>query len=144
MVHVCTVLAAVMPNSLQHHRLQPTSLLRPWDFPGKDTGVGCHFLLQRVHGSLSNKKPRLWTQRSMAWPLQPVTWRHSLPTADFHSYLYPTNTSYAQRGTCSTWPNSIQLPVLIPTFNNVLIIKSIFSYVIQLRMSSLKGRPQFF
>ena len=24
------------------HRLQPTRLLRPWDFPGKSTGVGCH------------------------------------------------------------------------------------------------------
>ena len=28
------------------HRLQPTRLLRPWDSPGKNTGVGCHFLLQ--------------------------------------------------------------------------------------------------
>ena len=27
------------------HRLQPTRLLRPWDFPGKSTGVGCHCLL---------------------------------------------------------------------------------------------------
>ena len=26
--------------------LQPTRLLHPWDFPGKNTGVGCHFLLQ--------------------------------------------------------------------------------------------------
>ena len=37
-----------MPGSLQPHGLQPTSLLHPWDFPGKDTGVGCHFLLQLV------------------------------------------------------------------------------------------------
>ena len=28
------------------HGLQPTRLLRPWDFLGKSTGVGCHFLLQ--------------------------------------------------------------------------------------------------
>ena len=28
------------------HRWQPTRLLRPWDSPGKNTGVGCHFLLQ--------------------------------------------------------------------------------------------------
>ena len=27
------------------HGLQPTRLLRPWDFPGKSTGVGCHCLL---------------------------------------------------------------------------------------------------
>ena len=28
--------------------MQPTRLLRPWDFPGKSTGVGCHFLLQGI------------------------------------------------------------------------------------------------
>ena len=28
------------------HGLQPTRLLRPWDFPGKSTGEGCHCLLQ--------------------------------------------------------------------------------------------------
>ena len=29
-------------------RLQPARLLCPWDFPGKNTGVGCHFLLQGI------------------------------------------------------------------------------------------------
>ena len=33
---------------LEPHRLQPARLLCPWDFPGKNIGVGCHFLLQRV------------------------------------------------------------------------------------------------
>ena len=33
---------------LRPHRLQPTRLLCPWDFPGKSTGVGCHCLLQGV------------------------------------------------------------------------------------------------
>ena len=31
---------------MRPHRRQPTRLLRPWDSPGKNTGVGCHFLLQ--------------------------------------------------------------------------------------------------
>ena len=35
-----------MSNSVRPHGLQPTRLLRPWDSPGKNTGVGCHFLLQ--------------------------------------------------------------------------------------------------
>ena len=42
----------VKVKSLSHvqllatHGLKPTRLLRPWDFPGKSTGVGCHCLLQ--------------------------------------------------------------------------------------------------
>ena len=35
-----------MSDSVRPHRWQPTRLLRPWDSPGKNTGVGCHFLLQ--------------------------------------------------------------------------------------------------
>ena len=31
---------------MQLHRQQPTGVLHPWDSPGKNTGVGCHFLLQ--------------------------------------------------------------------------------------------------
>ena len=37
---------SVMSDSVRPHRQQPTRLLRPWDSPGKNTGVGCHFLLQ--------------------------------------------------------------------------------------------------
>ena len=33
-------------NSVRPHKRQPTRLPRPWDSPGKNTGVGCHFLLQ--------------------------------------------------------------------------------------------------
>ena len=35
-----------MSDSVRPHGLQPTRLLRPWDSPGKNTGVGCHCLLQ--------------------------------------------------------------------------------------------------
>ena len=35
-------------DSLQLHGLYPTTLLHPWDFPGRSIGVGCHFLLQRI------------------------------------------------------------------------------------------------
>ena len=37
---------SVMSNPQRPHGLQPSRLLRPWDFPGRSTGVGCHFLLQ--------------------------------------------------------------------------------------------------
>ena len=35
-----------MSDSVQPHRRQPTRLPRPWDSPGKNTGVGFHFILQ--------------------------------------------------------------------------------------------------
>ena len=35
-----------MSDSVRLHRQQPTRLLCPWDSPGKNTGVSCHFLLQ--------------------------------------------------------------------------------------------------
>ena len=40
--------ASVVSDSVRPHRRQPIRLPRPWDSPGKNTGVGCHFLLQRM------------------------------------------------------------------------------------------------
>ena len=42
----CCWVASVVSDSVQPHRRQPTRLPRPWDPPGKNTGMGCHFLLQ--------------------------------------------------------------------------------------------------
>ena len=50
--HDAELAAATAAKSLQScptvrpHRQQPTRLPRPWDSPGKNTGVGCHCLLQ--------------------------------------------------------------------------------------------------
>ena len=43
---VCVFSHSVMSDSLRPHGLYPARLLRPLHFPGKNTGVGCHFLLQ--------------------------------------------------------------------------------------------------
>ena len=42
----CYYVASVVSKSVRPHRWQPTRLPRPWDSPGKNTGVGSHFLLQ--------------------------------------------------------------------------------------------------
>ena len=39
---------SVMSHCLQLHVLSPTRFLYPWDFPGKNPGVGCHLLLQGI------------------------------------------------------------------------------------------------
>ena len=44
----CCCVASVVSDSVQPHRRQPTRLPRPWDSPGKSSGVGCHCLLQCI------------------------------------------------------------------------------------------------
>ena len=43
-----SVSRSFVSDSSQPHGLYPTSLLYPWDSPGKNTGVGCHALLQGI------------------------------------------------------------------------------------------------
>ena len=52
---------SVVSDSLRPHGLLSTRLLRPWDFPGKSTGVGCHCLLWMAStiGLKRNKSTRM-------------------------------------------------------------------------------------
>ena len=45
-VRSCVLSCSLVFDSLWPHRPQPTRFFCPWDFPGKNTRVGCHFLLQ--------------------------------------------------------------------------------------------------
>ena len=60
-----------MSDSVQPHRRQPTRLPHPWDSSGKNTGVGCHFLLQGMKVKLfSHVQPSVttWTAAFQAPP----------------------------------------------------------------------------
>ena len=46
--YLCVYVRSVMSDSLQSYGLYPTRLLCLWNFLGKNTGVGCHFLLQGI------------------------------------------------------------------------------------------------
>ena len=52
-----------MPDSLWPHGLQPTRLFCPWDFPGKNIGVGCHFLLQGIFQTQGSNRDLLTAGR---------------------------------------------------------------------------------
>ena len=62
-----------MSDSVRPHRLQPTC---PWDFPGKNTGVGCHFLLQcmkvKSEGEVAQSCPTLSDPVDCSPPGSPV------------------------------------------------------------------------
>ena len=59
---------SVVSDSSQPHGLQLTRLLRPWDFPGKSTGVGCHCLLHfsSIHRAFSREDYTLCHKTSVS------------------------------------------------------------------------------
>ena len=48
-----------MSDSVRPQARQPTRLPHPWDSPGKNTGVGCHFLLQRMKVKIESEVTQL-------------------------------------------------------------------------------------
>ena len=63
----CCLVAKWCPTLSQPHGLESTRLLCPCDFPGKKTGVGCHFLLQGIFLSKgSNQRPLHWQADSVS------------------------------------------------------------------------------
>ena len=66
---MCVLSCSVLSVSLWPIVLQPTRLLCPWDFSDKNTGVGCHFLLQGIFPTSD------WTSS----PVSPALQAYSLP-----------------------------------------------------------------
>ena len=64
-----------MSDSVRPHRWQPTRSPRPWDSPGKNTGVGCHFLLQcmkvKSESEVAQSCPTLATPCTAAYQAPP-------------------------------------------------------------------------
>ena len=69
-----------MSDTVRPHRQQPTRLPRPWDSPGKNTGVGCHFLLQ-----CRKVKSESEVAQSCPTPSDPMDC--SLPGSSIHGIL---------------------------------------------------------
>ena len=72
-----------MSNSVWPHRWQPTRLPRPWDSPGKNTGVGCHFLLQCM-------KVKSETEVALSCPTLGDPMDCSLPGSSVHGIFQAT------------------------------------------------------
>ena len=93
-----------MSDSVRPHRRQPTRLPCPWDSPGKNTGVGCHFLLQCVKGKSESEVAQLCptlrntTNCSLPGSTQPP----GKPTKDFSTLL-----KYLAHAQPSSWMTSL-------------------------------------
>ena len=74
-IQITAAAASAVSDSVRPHRRQPTRLPRPWDSPGKNTRVGCQFLLQGMKGKVKVKTlspvqllATPWTAASQAPP----------------------------------------------------------------------------
>ena len=73
----CCQVTSVESDSVRPHRRQPNRLLCPWDSPGKNTGVGCHILLQCMHAK---------SLQSCPTPCNPMD--NSPPSSSVHRILW--------------------------------------------------------
>ena len=79
-LHACSV--SQLCPSLRPYGLQPARLLYPWDFPGKNTCVGCHFLLHFHRQEASKRElelppvllPSSWSENPMRRPKSVKEW----------------------------------------------------------------------
>ena len=81
-----------MSDSVRPHRLKPTRLPYPWDSPGKNTGVGCHFLLQgtkvKSESEVAQLCPTLATPWTAAYQAPPSMEWVAIAFSEFISYSY--------------------------------------------------------
>ena len=114
--NICCVCSwSVVCDSWQPHGLQPAKLLSPWDFPGKNTGVGCHFLLQGIFSTQgSNSGLPHWQKDSLS--LVPPEATTQFSTVQFSSVAQLCPTLYDPMD-CSTpdLPVHHQLPEFTQT-----------------------------
>ena len=108
-----------MSDSVQLHRRQPTRLPSPWDSPGKNTGVGCHFLLQcmkvKSESEVVHVRPLAWTAAyqappSMGFSRQEYWSGVPLPFPPF-SILLQKLKKFSKAQCCSL--NQVQILVLV-------------------------------
>ena len=71
----CCEITSVVSDSVRPHRQQPTRLLHPWDSRGKNTRVGCHFLLQCIkvksESEVAQSCPTLRDPIDCSWLFRP-------------------------------------------------------------------------
>ena len=122
-----TAVASVVSNSVWPHRWQPTRLPCPWDSPGKNTGVGCHFLLQCM-------KVKSESEVTQSYPILCDPMDCSLPGSSSHGIFQPrvlewdaiilVNMIFSscinsfKTGSCSVMSDSLQPHVLYNPWNS--------------------------
>ena len=132
--HLCCQVTSVMSDSVRPHRRQPTRLPCPWDSPVKNTGVGCHFLLQCMKVKSESEGAQLWP--SLRDPID-----CSLPGSSVHGIFQARvlewgAIAFSYAHIHNTWYCFTCLSVICSLFNRMLL-RSCLADTVHLGSSSL-------
>ena len=126
-----------MSDSVWPHRRQPTRLPHPWDSPGKNTGAGCHFLLQCM-----KVKSEKWSHSVMSDSQRP----HGLqPTRPLRPWDSPGKNTGV--GCCCLLPVPHRcLYIVLNTEDYAIyaILWSVFFFLIIVIMNMYLGQTKFY
>ena len=114
-----------MSDSVRPHRRKPTRLLCSWDSPGKNTGVGCHFLLQCM-------KVKSESEVAQSCPTLSDTMDCSLPGSSAHGIF---QARVLEWGAIAFSENSVRPSLSLPSENHVLV----HQLAVKFRSLILKG-----
>ena len=131
----CVLSCSVMSDSFRPHGLQPAKLLCPWDSPGKNSGVGCHFLLWGIFLT-QGLSPRLlcfhWQAGSILVP----------PPWNFHQLLRLTDVL----NSCSTedpeWYINCLYGTLINQTDKMILIRTNLLYKFNIYLRSINDKNE--
>ena len=129
-----------MSDSVRPHRRQPTRLPRPWDSPGKNTGVGCHFLLQcmkvKSESEVTQSCPTPCDPMDCSLPGSSVHWIFQARVLGCHCLLPASHYKPPKQSRC--------VPKTLPweanhTITSLIQLSSSMKHVSSLRFSLFKS-----
>ena len=135
-----------MSDSVRPHRRQPTRLPRLWDSPGKNTGVGCHFLLQCM--KVKSKSEVAQSCLTLSDPMD-----CSLPGSSIHGIFQAKQCCDDHWGTCISFNYGFlgvycpavgllgRMAVLFPVFKGISTLFSIVVVLVCIPSNSVRGLP---
>ena len=125
-----------MSDSVQPHRRPPTRLPHPWDSAGKNTGVGCHFLLQCM-------KVKSESEVAQSCPTLSDPMDCSLPGSSIHGIFQASIVEWGCHCLLQSMIEALNIYLLdlLVTFNCIFLIDTHFSCVPR---NYSPGIPSFF
>ena len=122
-----------MSDSVWPHRRQPTRLRRPWDSPGKNTGVGCHFLLQcmkvKSESEVAQSCPTLSDPMDCSPPGSSIHGILQAGVLEWGAIALSGSEIFKKLLITKTWPSSWSVSIIFSSSRDFKMLEQIYIYI---------------